>query len=101
MEYLQRIPQTGEEVQVGDYLLKTLQVESHRVQKVQLIPLHNGEPDPGDVTSVRLPACLPGQAGGALTSPSGSALWPKTTAYPAVSSHLYHCGYLYCAPPSR
>ncbi len=45
MEYLQRIPQTGEEVQVGDYLLKTLQVESHRVQKVQLIPLHNGEPD--------------------------------------------------------
>ncbi|KDR99814.1 hypothetical protein SEEH3988_03381, partial [Salmonella enterica subsp. enterica serovar Heidelberg str. RI-11-013988] len=46
MEYLQRIPQTGEEVQVGDYLLKTLQVESHRVQKVQLIPLRNGEPDP-------------------------------------------------------
>ncbi|SUH08432.1 Putative capsular polysaccharide transport protein YegH [Salmonella enterica subsp. enterica] len=31
---------------MGDYLLKTLQVESHRVQKVQLIPLHNGEPDP-------------------------------------------------------
>ena len=30
----------GEEVQVGDYLLKTLQVESHRVQKVQIIPLH-------------------------------------------------------------
>lgn len=23
----------------GDYLLKTLQVESHRVQKVQIIPL--------------------------------------------------------------
>lgn len=39
MEYLQRIPKSGEEVQVGDYLLKTLQVESHRVQKVQIIPL--------------------------------------------------------------
>ena len=39
MEYLQRIPQPGEEVQVGDYMIKTLQVESHRVQKVQLIPL--------------------------------------------------------------
>lgn len=39
MEYLQRIPKPGEEVQVGDYLLKTLQVESHRVQKVQIIPL--------------------------------------------------------------
>ncbi|MNZ36132.1 Hemolysin C [compost metagenome] len=44
MEYLQRIPKPGEEVQVGDYVLKTLQVESHRVQKVQLIPLR-GEDD--------------------------------------------------------
>ena len=44
MEYLQRIPQPGEEVQVGDYMIKTLQVESHRVQKVQLIPLR-GEDD--------------------------------------------------------
>jgi CBS domain containing-hemolysin-like protein len=43
MEYLQRIPKTGEEVQVGDYRLKTLQVENHRVQKVQLIPLHNND----------------------------------------------------------
>ncbi|WP_061709670.1 TerC family protein [Pseudenterobacter timonensis] len=43
MEYLQRIPKPGEEVTVGDYLLKTLQVESHRVQKVQLIPLHKEE----------------------------------------------------------
>ncbi|MPM85696.1 hypothetical protein SDC9_132777 [bioreactor metagenome] len=43
MEYLQRIPKTGEEVQVGDYRLKTLQVENHRVQKVQLIPLHSEE----------------------------------------------------------
>ncbi len=39
MEYLQRI-QNGEEVQVGIICLKTLQVESHRVQKVQIIPLH-------------------------------------------------------------
>ena len=43
MEYLQRIPQPGEEVQVGDYLLKTLQIENHRVQKVQLIPLRDAE----------------------------------------------------------
>ncbi len=41
MEYLQRVPKPGEEVQVGDFLLKTLEVESHRVQKVQLIPLQN------------------------------------------------------------
>ncbi|MNB92404.1 Hemolysin C [compost metagenome] len=39
MENLQRIPQPGEEVQVGEYALKTLEVENHRVQKVQLIPL--------------------------------------------------------------
>ncbi|MTD26418.1 TerC family protein [Erwinia sorbitola] len=38
MEHLQRVPQEGEEVQVGDYLFRTLQVESHRVQKVQIIP---------------------------------------------------------------
>ncbi|UDQ78818.1 TerC family protein [Erwinia rhapontici] len=38
MEHLQRIPQEGEEVQVGDYLFRTLQVDSHRVQKVQIIP---------------------------------------------------------------
>lgn len=46
MEYLQRIPGAGEAVQVGNYQLKTLQVESHRVQKVQIIPLEkNGELD--------------------------------------------------------
>jgi len=39
MEHLQRIPQEGEELQVGDYLFRTLQVDSHRVQKVQIIPL--------------------------------------------------------------
>jgi len=43
MVFLQRIPQPGEEVQVGDYLLKTLQIENHRVQKVQLIPLRDEE----------------------------------------------------------
>ncbi|WP_312466852.1 TerC family protein [Pseudescherichia sp.] len=45
MEYLQRIPKVGEEVQVGDYLLKTLQVESHRVQKVQIVPLETEDAD--------------------------------------------------------
>ena len=38
MEYLQRIPAPGEEVLVGHYALRTLEVEHHRVQKVQLIP---------------------------------------------------------------
>ncbi|BBQ83195.1 MULTISPECIES: TerC family protein [Enterobacteriaceae] len=38
MEHLQRIPKAGEEVQIGRWTLKTLQVESHRVQKVQIIP---------------------------------------------------------------
>ncbi len=39
MEYFQRVPAAGEAVQVGNYQLKTLQVESHRVQKVQIVPL--------------------------------------------------------------
>ena len=38
MEYLQHVPEAGEEVKIGDYILRTLQVESHRVQKVQIIP---------------------------------------------------------------
>lgn len=40
MEYLQRIPKPGEEIQIGDYTLRTLEVENHRVQKVKLIPLN-------------------------------------------------------------
>ncbi|MGK9172902.1 TerC family protein [Yokenella regensburgei] len=47
MEYLQRIPVPGEEVEVGDYLLKTLDVESHRVQKVQIFARHSPD-DPDD-----------------------------------------------------
>jgi CBS domain containing-hemolysin-like protein len=38
MEHLQRVPKAGEEVQIGPFTLRTLQVESHRVQKVQIIP---------------------------------------------------------------
>lgn len=46
MEHLQRIPKAGEEVQIGLWTLKTLQVESHRVQKVQIIsPPQNDEWD--------------------------------------------------------
>ena len=33
-----RIPEPGEEVEVAGYRLKTLAVEHHRVQKVQIIP---------------------------------------------------------------
>lgn len=39
MEYLQRVPGPGETVKIGDYQLKTLEVESHRIQKVLIMPL--------------------------------------------------------------
>lgn len=45
MEHMQRIPQEGEEIQVGDYLFRILQIESHRVQKVEIMPLENSEQD--------------------------------------------------------
>jgi len=45
MEHLQRVPQEGEEVVVGGYRLKTLQIDSHRVQKVQIIAPVEDEPD--------------------------------------------------------
>ena len=38
MEYLQHVPQEGEEVNIDGYILRTLQVESHRVQKVLIVP---------------------------------------------------------------
>ncbi|WP_338557119.1 TerC family protein [Erwinia sp. E_sp_B04_7] len=38
MEHMQRVPKEGEEIQIGDFLFRTLQVESHRVQKVQIVP---------------------------------------------------------------
>lgn len=38
MEHLQHIPQAGEEVELEGFTLRTLQVENHRVQKVQIIP---------------------------------------------------------------
>ncbi|WP_312240084.1 TerC family protein [Pantoea sp.] len=37
MDRLQHIPQEGEELRLGDYLLRTLKVENHRVQKVEII----------------------------------------------------------------
>ena len=36
MDSLQHVPAEGEELRVGDYLLRTLQVENHRVQKSRL-----------------------------------------------------------------
>lgn len=45
MDQLQHIPQAGEELQLGDWLIRTLEVESHRVHKVQIIPLYQREPD--------------------------------------------------------
>ncbi len=43
MEHMQQVPQEGEEIEIGNYLYRTLQVESHRVQKVQIIPLAQDE----------------------------------------------------------
>jgi len=37
MDKLQHIPQEGEVLQLGSYLLRTLQVENHRVQKVEIL----------------------------------------------------------------
>ncbi|MEZ3414593.1 TerC family protein [Pantoea dispersa] len=39
MDSLQHVPAEGEELRVGDYLLRTLQVENHRVQKVEIVPV--------------------------------------------------------------
>ncbi|HBT9973957.1 TPA: HlyC/CorC family transporter, partial [Klebsiella pneumoniae] len=38
MEYLQHVPQVGETIEIDGYTLRTLQVDSHRVQKVQIVP---------------------------------------------------------------
>lgn len=48
MEYLQHVPEAGEEVNVGEYIVRTLQVESHRVQKVQIIPPPPQDDEPDD-----------------------------------------------------
>lgn len=40
---LMEFPTPGEEVQTGGYRIRTLQVESHRILKVQLIPLRDDE----------------------------------------------------------
>ncbi|MGD8105549.1 TerC family protein [Pantoea sp. FN0302] len=45
MDQLQHIPQAGEELQIGDWLIRTLEVESHRVHKVQIIPFAQRESD--------------------------------------------------------
>lgn len=45
MEHMQRVPSEGEEIQIGDHLFRTLKVESHRVQKVQIVPLAVEEQD--------------------------------------------------------
>ena len=38
MDTLQHVPEEGEELRIGDYLLRALQVENHRVQKVEIMP---------------------------------------------------------------
>lgn len=45
MEYSQRIPQTGEQLQIGNYLFEPLEVNSHRILKVKITPLEASEPN--------------------------------------------------------
>ncbi|CAJ0991984.1 TerC family protein [Pantoea sp. Nvir] len=40
MDSLQHVPEEGETLQVGIYLLRVLQVENHRVQKVEILKNH-------------------------------------------------------------
>ncbi len=40
MEYSQRVPQPGEQLQIGHYLFEPLEVNSHRILKVKITPLH-------------------------------------------------------------
>ncbi len=40
MEYSQRIPQTGERLQIGNYLFESLEVSSHRINKVKITSLN-------------------------------------------------------------
>lgn len=45
MEHTQRIPQVGEQLQIGDYLFEPQEVSSHRILKVKITPLKVPEPD--------------------------------------------------------
>ncbi|MBH8333376.1 hypothetical protein I8R53_33830, partial [Pseudomonas aeruginosa] len=38
MEFWQYVPRVGETFEIDVYTLRTLQVDSHRVQKVQIVP---------------------------------------------------------------
>ncbi|KGD82795.1 membrane protein [Pantoea stewartii subsp. indologenes] len=42
MDRLQHVPQEGEEIQLGEYRLRTLQVDQHRIQKVGIVPHVDG-----------------------------------------------------------
>lgn len=49
MEYLQHIPVVGDELKVGNFLLRTLEVNNHRVQRVQIFPLRDNSLDDADL----------------------------------------------------
>ncbi|WP_261640215.1 TerC family protein [Erwinia mallotivora] len=44
MEHMQQVPKEGDEIHINGFLLRILQVESHRVQKVQIMPVDSAEP---------------------------------------------------------
>ncbi|CAD6511040.1 TerC family protein [Candidatus Profftia tarda] len=39
MEYLQRIPNVGEQVTIGNYIFEPIEIVSHRILKIKIIPL--------------------------------------------------------------
>ncbi|STQ70523.1 TerC family protein [Hafnia alvei] len=39
MEYLQRIPNVGEQIRIGDYMFEPLEINSHRILKIKITPL--------------------------------------------------------------
>jgi CBS domain containing-hemolysin-like protein len=45
MEYLQRIPNVGEQIRIGDYMFEPLEIISHRILKIKITPLAVPEDD--------------------------------------------------------
>lgn len=45
MEHCQRIPQEGERLTIGDYLFVPLEINSHRIMRVKIMPLAPPDPD--------------------------------------------------------
>ncbi|BDH45241.1 hypothetical protein TUM12370_12850 [Salmonella enterica subsp. enterica serovar Choleraesuis] len=49
MEHLQHVPEAGEELKIGDYRIRTLQVDNRRVLQVQIFPLKTDSMDDAEL----------------------------------------------------